>query len=218
MRPWRQVSWDDCQAFCRKLGAGFRLPTEAEWEYACRAGTKGPYAGNLDDLAWYGENSGKTTHPVGQKKPNAWGLYDMHGNVWEWCSDWYGDYPAGAVTDPTGPGTGSLRVIRGGSWHDDAGHCRSAHRDGFSPGYPDDRLGLRLAFSPDRPEAAVGKPNAEPLPAKVPTTAEELHAALKAGNPGYTGKGEFRIENGQIIEVRIAACAVADLPRSKGCP
>ena len=145
--PVECVSWDDCQAFCRKLDAFFRLPTEAEWEYACRAGTKGPYAENLDDMAWYWMNSGKITHPVGQKQPNAWGLYDMHGNVCEWCRDYYGDYPAGAVTDPTGPDTGSNRVYRGGSWSSDAGYCRSASRDKDHPGRKGDHLGVRLAFS-----------------------------------------------------------------------
>ena len=130
------------------VGGEFRLPTEAEWEYACRAGTKGAYAGNLDDLAWYWKNSAKTTHPVGQKKPNAWGLYDMHGNVWEWCSDWYGAYPAGTVTDPTGPAAGADRVNRGGCWVNIATHCRSANRNRLEPGGRDMDLGLRLAFAP----------------------------------------------------------------------
>ncbi len=103
--PVEQVSWDDAQAFISKLNAlgdgyRYRLPTEAEWEYAARAGTTGPYAGDLDAMAWYSQNSGNKTHPVGTKAPNAWGLYDMHGNVWEWTQDWDGAYSSSAVTDP----------------------------------------------------------------------------------------------------------------------
>ena len=168
--PVEKVSWDDGQAFCQKLGAGFRLPTEAEWEYACRAGTTTAFCGGDDrsrlaDYAWYYENSGDArlqdaswsldqltsnhcqTHPVGQKKPNAWGLYDMHGNVGQWCSDWYGAYPSGAVTDPTGPETGSKRVHRGGGYLSLARLCRSASRGKLDPGHRGGSLGLRLAFS-----------------------------------------------------------------------
>jgi formylglycine-generating enzyme required for sulfatase activity len=159
--PVEQVSWEDAVEFCRKLSAlpeekaaghVYRLPTEAEWEYACRAGTTTKYSFGDDEsqlgaYAWFRENSGDRTHPVGQKKPNAWGLYDMHGNVWEWCQDWYGDLPAGAVTDPTGPSTGSLRVLRGGSWNDFAGRCRSASRRRSSPSYRFSHLGFRLARS-----------------------------------------------------------------------
>lgn len=147
--PVEQVSWDDAQVFIAKLNAlgdgyRYRLPTEAEWEYAARAGTTGPYAGDLGAMAWYDPNSGGTTHPVGTKAPNAWGLYDMHGNVWEWTQDWYGDYSASAVTDPVGPSSGSGRVNRGGGWRSGSQGCRSAARLYFSP---DDRgsiLGLRL--------------------------------------------------------------------------
>ena len=137
--PVENISWNDCQdficrlnSFFRSSGRVFRLPTEAEWEYACRAGTTGEYnvpGESLDNLGWYDGNSNDTTHPVGGKRPNAWGLYDMHGNVWEWCADWYGDYPSGTVTDPTGPSNGSRRVLRGGSWFDGARDCRSASRD-----------------------------------------------------------------------------------------
>lgn len=148
--PVEQVSWDDCQEFMRKLngmvsGGNFRLPTEAEWEYACRSGTTGPYAGDLDAMGWYDKNSGSKTHRVGEKNPNASGLYDMHGNVWEWCQDWFGDYSSGAVTDPTGPSSGSYRVDRGGRWGDSAGGCRSAGRDHSSPDVRYSYLGLRLA-------------------------------------------------------------------------
>ncbi len=145
--PVECVSWNDCQEFCKKctqLGLPVQLPTEAQWEYACRAGSTGAYAGNLDEMAWYSSNSGSTTHPVGTKKANAWGLYDMHGNVWEWCQDWYGDYPSGSVTDPTGPSSGSDRVRRGGSWGHNARLCRSALRNSYDPGNRYDHLGFRL--------------------------------------------------------------------------
>ena len=150
--PMYYVSWDDCQEFCRKLsskiGMKITLPTEAQWEYAYRAGTKGRYAGDsLDSMGWYDSNSGGKTHPVAQKKPNAWGLYDMHGNVWEWCEDWFGDYPNSAVTDPTGPNSGSIRVFRGGGWNDFARNCRSANRNGVSAGYRSNNLGFRVVGS-----------------------------------------------------------------------
>lgn len=155
--PVEQVSWDDVQVFLGKLnqmepGRGYRLPTEAEWEYACRAGSTTKYAfgdseNELGDYAWCYENSGERAHPVGQKRPNAWGLYDMHGNVWEWCEDWYGTYPSGSVTDPKGSTMGSRRVLRGGSWFDYAQSCRSAFRLVRSPGNRDNSLGLRLCSS-----------------------------------------------------------------------
>jgi formylglycine-generating enzyme required for sulfatase activity len=124
------------------------LPTEAQWEYACRAGTTGDYAGNLDEMGWYGSNSGNKPHPVGQKRANAWGLHDMHGNVWEWCLDWYGNYPGGSVTDPKGAGSGSVRVLRGGCWNYVAGNCRSANRGGNVPGFRNGSLGFRLVLAP----------------------------------------------------------------------
>ncbi|MBQ7251693.1 MAG: formylglycine-generating enzyme family protein [Kiritimatiellae bacterium] len=141
--PVESVSWNDCQEFCEKTG--LRLPTEAEWEYACRAGSTGPYAGTgkLDEMGWFSGNSGSQTHPVGQKRPNAWGLYDMHGNVCEWCGDWYGDYPGGAVTDPTGADSGGGRVLRGGSCRIDASFCRSAIRGRCDPGYGRGGYGFR---------------------------------------------------------------------------
>ena len=126
--PVEMVSWDDAQAFCQKLskksGKTVRLPTEAEWEYACRAGTSTKYYSgdseeDLKRVAWYEANSNDTTHPVGQKEPNKFGLYDMHGNVWQWCQDWYGDYTANEVADPQGPAQGASRVLRGGSWYHD---------------------------------------------------------------------------------------------------
>src|SRR5262249_22422074 len=148
--PVEQVSWDEATEFCERLSQAtrktYRLPTEAEWEYACRAGTTGAYAGNLDEMAWYSGNSDNTTHPVGQKKANAFGLYDMHGNVWEWCQDWYSEnyYSQSPSADPTGPGSGSYRVGRGGGWLSDERPCRSAYRGRVAPGYYNGVLGFRL--------------------------------------------------------------------------
>ena len=150
--PVEKVSWGEVQQFIRILNsrAGvkrFRLPTEAEWEYAARAGTSGDRYGELGDIAWYGDISLRRTHPVGQLEPNAWGLYDTLGNVWEWVQDRYADrLPGGTVTDPRGPGpsSGSLRVIRGGSWINYAGNCRASFRNYNSPGDRYDDLGFRL--------------------------------------------------------------------------
>ena len=123
--PVECVSWNDCHDFCNITG--LQLPTTAQWEYACRSQSAGDYAGNLDEMAWYESNSGGKSHPAGTKKPNSWGLYDMHGNVWEWCADYLSkDHSGKSVIDPTGSVTGSDRVIRGGSWNSDSGHCRSA--------------------------------------------------------------------------------------------
>ena len=153
------VSWGYAQAYIAKLnqkGEGtYALPTEAQWEYAARAGsTTAFYNGhitepegndpNLDVIGWYDSNSDEKTHPVAQKDANFWGLYDMSGNVWEWCLDWY-DYASGSVTDPTGPFWGYDRVIRGGSWGHNAGVCRSAYRSWFAPGHGGSYLGFRLA-------------------------------------------------------------------------
>ncbi|MBI4749436.1 MAG: SUMF1/EgtB/PvdO family nonheme iron enzyme [Acidobacteria bacterium] len=154
--PVETVSWDDCQDFIKKLngkGEGaYRLPTEAEWEYACRAGTTGDFGGTgkMKEMGWYSENAGGKTHPVGKKKPNEFGVYDMHGNVWEWCEDWYGLYPSGNVTDPKGPDRGSRRVNRGGGWRGTAVGCRSAARGVILPGYRASYLGFRLVRIADR--------------------------------------------------------------------
>ena len=154
--PVENVSWFDCQEFIGKLnartGMRFRLPTEAEWEYAARGGDRSKgykYAGsgNLDEVGWYGGNSGKHTHPVGEKKPNELGLYDMSGNVWEWCQDWYGDYSSEAQKNPTGPQSGYIRVLRGGSCWDRTRSCRVSSRGDFVPGYGFDGSGLRLVLS-----------------------------------------------------------------------
>jgi len=156
-RPVEQVSWDDVQGFLQKLnqksGKKYRLPTEAEWEYAARSGGKQEkWAGTsnenqLGNYAWYNANSGSQTHPVGQKQPNGLGLYDMSGNVWEWCQDWYGSYSASAQRDPQGPSSGSIRVSRGGSWGNDPRDVRSASRRRWNPGRRYDNLGFRLVLS-----------------------------------------------------------------------
>ena len=153
-RPVETVSWDDVQEFIRRLHAKegasrYRLPTEAEWEYAARAGSTTTYSfGNdvsqLGQYTWYAKNADGTTHPVGRLQPNAWKLYDMYGNVWEWVQDWNGKYPSDPVTDPTGPSAGSFRVDRGGSWYDDARFCRSANRHFGLPGLRYGLLGFRL--------------------------------------------------------------------------
>ncbi len=154
-RPVIYVSWDDAQAYCQWLtgqtGREYRLLTEAQWEYACRVGSDtawcfGDDKRQLGDYAWYWDNSEQKTHPVGEKRVNAWGLHDLHGNVWEWVQDWYGSYSSEHQHDPSGPESGAYRVIRGGSWYDVADHCRSAFRDYWNdPADRDRDLGFRLA-------------------------------------------------------------------------
>ena len=153
-RPVERVSWDDAQEFVAKINASFvipdgmqmTLPTEAQWEYAARAGETWPYLGWLDEVAWYLGNSGDVTHPVGMKKPNTWGLHDVHGNVWEWCADWYKSELKGG-TDPQGATSGTRRVLRGGGWGNDAVHCRVAFRNGYYPSYTYGPFGFRVARS-----------------------------------------------------------------------
>ncbi len=153
--PVESVSWEDAVAFAEKLsksdGVVYRLPTDGEWEYAARAGSDtefyfGDDAGKLSDYGWYRDNSRGESNAVGLKKPNAWGLYDIHGNVWEWCSDWHGEHPSDAVTDPQGPRTGRHRVLRGGSWRNRAGDCGSANRLGSAPDISYNHYGFRIVM------------------------------------------------------------------------
>ena len=165
--PVEQVTWTEAVEFCKKLsdlpeekaaGRVYRLPSEAEWEYACQAKSTAAYsfgdnATALVDYAWSGENGEKKTHPVGQKKPNAWGLYDMHGNVWEWCSDQYIEYPKSAVTDPAVTDSvesddAVTRVVRGGGWDAFAPLCQSAWRQDGNPSSTSDSGGFRVALTP----------------------------------------------------------------------
>lgn len=153
--PVEMVSWNDAKEFCRKLsvkeGRAFRLPTEAEWEYACRSGTQTRFSGgdsdsSLGQVAWFRGKSSEKTHPVGEKRANAWGLHDMHGNIAEWCEDVYNeDYPSGTVQDPKGPKLGRYRVARGGSWIGNPHFCRAATRDWFIPDTQSLFIGFRVA-------------------------------------------------------------------------
>ena len=161
-RPVETVSWDVVKRFIDQLnqreeaagrlpeGYAYALPTEAQWEYAARAGTTGNYPGELDAIAWYRANSDGETHPVALKQPNAWGFHDMIGNVREWCADWYGGYPGGKVSDPSGPATGQFRVHRGGCWLHSGGVCRVASRYWAKPELGDYTSGFRLALAPRR--------------------------------------------------------------------
>ena len=153
--PMYYISWDECKTFISKLnsltGKNFRMPTEAEWEFAARGGNKSQsykYSGSntIGNVAWYTDNSGGETHPVKTKSPNELGIYDMSGNVWEWCQDWYGDYGTLSQTNPTGPSSGSSRVFRGGCLSINATVCRVAIRRGFDATHRGDYLGLRLAL------------------------------------------------------------------------
>ena len=155
--PVIHVSWNDANAFSEwltgKIGLIFRLPTEAEWEYAARGGNKSngyKYSGSntIDNVAWYWDNIDKMTYPVGKKSPNELGIYDMSGNVWEWCYDWYGSYSTDSQTDPTGPSSGSHRVNRGGGWSGHAKYCRVSDRYYYSPSKRGSNLGFRLVLVP----------------------------------------------------------------------
>lgn len=147
--PVNQVTWNDAQGFISRLnamreGLDFRLPTEAEWEFACRAGSTGETYGPLNKIAWYGNSLFGSVHAVGQKEPNAFGLYDMLGNVSEWCQDFYGPYSAEGQADPRGPSSGKLRIVRGGSYISSKKYCRASVRDAYPPEYKYRALGFRV--------------------------------------------------------------------------
>jgi formylglycine-generating enzyme required for sulfatase activity len=158
--PVESVTWEEAEEFCRRLselpqekaaGRVYALPTEAQWEYACRAGTKTAYSfgddeAMLGEYAWFNGNAG--THPVRNKKPNAWGLYDMQGNVCQWCADRFGSYPDRTLTDPTGPTEGHCRVCRGGSWISSAARCRASVRNPIGPWERSEQIGFRVALLP----------------------------------------------------------------------
>lgn len=158
-RPVEQVNWDEAREFARKLtefhhrsgliSAGWRwdLPTEAQWEYACRVRKPGQFHGPVNSVAWYEQNSEKQTHRVAALQPNAWGLHDMHGNVGKWCLDWYGQYPFESVKNPAGPAFGTFRVYRGGAWSDPARCCRSAYRARSVPDFRSSNIGFSLVLS-----------------------------------------------------------------------
>jgi formylglycine-generating enzyme required for sulfatase activity len=180
-RPVENVSWDMAVQFCQKLteleaaagrlpaGHAYDLPTEAQWEYACRAGDEGIRPKALDEIAWYIDNSGGATRPVAKKRANPWGLHDMLGNVDEWCADWYAGYPGGAVKDPAGPAKGIYRVIRGGSWWAPAGICLPGLRNLWKSSLARETLGFRVALVPVR-SPAPDPGNDEPLPAAPSTS------------------------------------------------
>ncbi len=155
--PANKLSWPQAVDFCRKLsqaeGRAYRLPTEAQWEYACRSGSTGAFSGGTaDEVAWHMDDSDGTPHAVAGKKPNAWGLYDMHGNVAEWCRDFYQrDLGSAPAVDPAAPAEGGARIVRGGSWDNFARACRGAARASFNPAYPLDRVGLRVIIEPESP-------------------------------------------------------------------
>jgi formylglycine-generating enzyme required for sulfatase activity len=221
--PVEQVSWGDAVKFCDKLsnlpkeksaGHVYRLPTETEWEYACRAGMPGTYsfgdsAAQFGDYAWYGENSAtttlpasqKTTHHVGQKKPNSWGLFDMHGNVWEWCQDWYEDYPSGSVTDPNGPASGSIavgRVHRGGSWYSLSDDCRSAIRHRVTPVTRDGGLGFRVVC--EIPPKVIATSQASTTQPRIDTISIDFDLRSDFGSqPKRSNAKIYAQSNGKIM-------------------
>ncbi len=206
-RPVEQVSWDDAVEFCRRLSElpgeqaakrRYALPTEAQWEHACRAGTttrwySGDDEAGLAAVAWCDKNAGGQTHPVGQRPANAWGLYDMHGNVWQWCQDWYDQeyYAKSPVENPTGPATGSYRVLRGGPCWRPAAHCRSANRHNVAAGYRDHDLGFRvclvIADTAAEPAKTSRSINSAKLPlARPPTSRHRLSRRSTKRPPGST--------------------------------
>ena len=197
--PVERVSWEDCQGWLKGLGGVHplmqpSLPTEAQWEYACRAGSTGAYcfgdsADELEKCAWYDKNDIGATHPVGEKLPNVWGLYDVHGNVWEWCSDWFGEYTDSTGSDLTGPAKGASRVIRGGSWGFPARYLRSACRFRVAPGDRFDYLGFRLLSSALGAEPSEGAmlPEAEPGTGRASSVQVRVRDKEPVGDPREIG-------------------------------
>jgi formylglycine-generating enzyme required for sulfatase activity len=197
--PVEKVSHFDAMAYCsaltqRERQAGrlpssyeYRLPSEAEWEYACRAGSTNQYsfgdaAADADPYAWTSENSGGSPHPVGQKRPNPWGLYDMHGNVWEWCLDWFAEYPTVDAVDPIGPYTGKVKVFRGGGWNNEAPFARSANRFMMAPANGIHFVGFRVALVPTRePQITLSRPTRAQSPMVLTNLAEVSSLPLTAG-------------------------------------
>jgi formylglycine-generating enzyme required for sulfatase activity len=188
--PVERVSWEDCQAWLKELGEVHplmqpALPTEAQWEYACRSGSTSAYCfgdeeQELEKYAWYDKNSNGKTHPVAEKLANAWGLHDVHGNVWEWCEDWYEKFTKASVTDPVGPAVGSYRVIRGGSWLDPARFLRSACRDRDDPGFRFYSLGFRLLSS-----ALVAEPSERAMEPEAEPGTEQVRISLAEVEYGF---------------------------------
>jgi formylglycine-generating enzyme required for sulfatase activity len=216
--PVEQVSWGDCRKFVEELdarvgGGKFSLPTEAQWEYACRAGSTTRYCFGddelrLDEYAWFRENSGRQTHPVGEKKPNAWGLYDMHGNVYEWCQDWYDGYYAGSPTnDPTGPSEGSCHVFRGGSWDNGAGGCGSACREGFIDESQPRLLailGFRVARVPAESPPSMTALRLQPIAEQTVEAGKPLTLAAPVDNAdAWKGKLQYRLAGPRLPGARI---------------
>jgi formylglycine-generating enzyme required for sulfatase activity/predicted Ser/Thr protein kinase len=223
--PVEMISWNDAQEFVNRLNQKeghkrYRLPTEAEWEYSARAGSKGRYCfgdevGLLGEYAWYGDNAGKTTHPVGQKKPDSLGLYDMHGNVWEWVHDWYDKnyYRYSPSTDPAGPASGSLRAGRGGSWSSSPDDCRAAARNAFKPTARGDNFGVRIALSVDE-EAAASPGAAVPAEsAKAPANSITMEFMPVSAGSSMTGTDKEKDKNAAAD--KNAATQSDSIPKSK---
>ena len=217
MHPVEQVHWDDAVEFCKRLselpeevkaGRIYRLPTEAEWEYACRAGSKTAYSfgessKSLGAYAWFTENSNEHTYPVGEKNPNAWGIHDMHGNVGEWCSDWYNSvYPKGLLTDPSGPREGRTRMHRGGSWDLSAAFCRSARRDACDPTMRHKDLGFRVAMSYPSDGSEMAKSRSASEPSILPDRSDDNSSNTSAFRYMFNGKsytGAIEQDNGSEL-------------------
>ena len=219
--PVNNVSLEACQEFIEKLngklgGEMVRLPTEAEWEYACRAGTDGDFGGTgrLDDMGWYTDNSGGKMHPVGQKQANAWGFHDMHGNVWEWCSDWWGDYPHFDVSDPVGPPSGTERTFRGGIWGAPMKWCPSPYRWKTMPNLADEHSGFRLCMTAEGDASASSRTAAEAGKAASASAVAppDVHKAQSAtpSTAAVKPAAPVRGANGKEISVQLKTGVMMD--------